>query len=291
MARNLARNPASNPRVIQSLAVLRKTIAGWRHDGDSIALVPTMGALHEGHMALVRAARKKAKRVVVSIFVNPQQFAPNEDFASYPRTLEQDLAILKQLGVDAVWTPDAALMYPAGFSTKVTPAGPALAGLEDKFRPHFFGGVATVVTKLFLQVMPDCALFGEKDYQQLKVVTRMAGDLDIPVRIIGVPTTRESDGLALSSRNVYLSPQERKVAPLIHRTLRDCAARIRKGEKLANVLADGNRTLSDAGFVVDYLDARHAETLDMVVSAKDAPLRLLVAARLGKTRLIDNLAV
>lgn len=282
---------ARSPRVISAIPALRKTVARWRQEGARIALVPTMGALHEGHLALVEAARKKAGRVVVSIFVNPQQFAPHEDFATYPRDLDSDLAKLKPLGVDAVWAPDAAAMYPQGFSTKVMPAGPALAGLEDTFRPHFFGGVATVVGKLFLQVQPDAALFGEKDYQQLKVVTRMAADLDIPVRIFGVPTMREKDGLALSSRNVYLSADERKTAPLIHRVLRDCATRIAGNEPIAQVLGDGKKTLGDAGFVLDYLEARHAETLEKVASIKDGPIRLLVAAKLGKTRLIDNLAV
>jgi pantoate--beta-alanine ligase len=283
---------ARAPRVIQTVSALRKAVAAYRSkDTGKIALVPTMGALHDGHMALVDAARKKAARVVVSIFVNPEQFAPSEDFATYPRSMDTDVARLKQLGVDAVWAPDTAAMYPEGFSTRIAPGGPAYAGLEDAFRPHFFGGVATVVTKLFLQVAPDLAFFGEKDYQQLKVVTRMAADLDIPLQVIGVPTVREADGLALSSRNVYLSADERRRAPALHRTLQDCAARIRQGQPLDRVMADGGQVLTSEGFVLDYLEVRNAETLEPVTSATQGPLRLLVAARLGKTRLIDNIGV
>ncbi len=282
---------ARTPRVIQTIAGLRKAVATYRKAGDKIALVPTMGALHDGHIALVEAAQKKAGRIIVSIFVNPAQFAPTEDFASYPRTMDTDLAKLRRLKVDAVWAPDAAVMYPEGFSTRVAPGGPAYAGLEDAFRPHFFGGVATVVSKLLIQVNPDFAFFGEKDYQQLKVVTRMAADLDLPVQIIGVPTMREPDGLALSSRNVYLSPEERQKAPALHRALKDCAAKIRQGLPLHRVLADGGLYLATEGFVLDYLEARNADTLEPATSAKQGPLRLLVAARLGNTRLIDNIGV
>jgi pantoate--beta-alanine ligase len=282
---------ARSPRVIQTIAALRKAIATYRKGGDKIALVPTMGALHDGHMALVEAARKKAGRVVVSIFVNPQQFAPTEDFATYPRTMDADIARLRRLQVDAVWAPETAVMYPEGFSTRVVPGGPAYAGLEDAFRPHFFGGVATVVSKLLIQVNPDFAFFGEKDYQQLKVVTRLAADLDLQAQIIGVPTVREPDGLALSSRNVYLSPEERRKAPLLHRVLQDCASRILQGHPLDRVMADGGLLLTSEGFVLDYLEARNAETLEPVSSAKQGPLRLLVAARLGTTRLIDNIPV
>lgn len=280
---------ARTPRVIQTVAALRKAVATYRKTGDKIALVPTMGALHDGHMSLVEAAKKKAPRVIVSIFVNPEQFAPTEDFATYPRTLDTDIAKLKRLGVDAVWAPDTKTMYPDGFCTRIAPGGPAYAGLEDAFRPHFFGGVATVVTKLFLQVAPDFAFFGEKDYQQLKVVTRMAADLDIPLQIIGVPTVREEDGLALSSRNLYLSTQERQKAPALHRVLQDCAAKIRLGQPIDRVVADGGQYLTSEGFVLDYLEVRNAETLEPVTSAKQGPLRILVAARLGTTRLIDNI--
>jgi pantoate--beta-alanine ligase len=229
--------------------------------------------------------------VVVSIFVNPSQFAPHEDFASYPRTLTTDLAALRSLGVDLVWAPPAEVMYPQGFATRVTPDGPAMAGLEDKFRPHFFGGVATVVTKLFTQVRPHLAVFGEKDYQQLMVVTRMAADLDLRVKVVGAPTVREPDGLALSSRNVYLSAEERARAPSLHRVLKECAARVVEDKPIAAVTADGAAELERTGFVVDYLAARHAETLAPIDKVADGPIRLLVAARLGKTRLIDNIGV
>jgi pantoate--beta-alanine ligase len=263
----------------------------FRAKGASVALVPTMGALHDGHIALVRLARRRADRVVVSIFVNPTQFAPHEDLASYPRTFKADAARLAAEGVDAVWNPDAKTMYPDGFATRIVPEGPAVAGLEDRFRPHFFGGVATVVTKLFTQVAPDIAVFGEKDYQQLKVVTRMARDLDLRLRVVGMPTMRERDGLAMSSRNVYLSPEERHTAPALYHTLKQCAARLRDGATAATVTKKGAQEITRAGFSVDYLEVRHAETLAPVKSIKNGPLRLLVAARLGTTRLIDNVKV
>jgi pantoate--beta-alanine ligase len=252
--------------------------------------VPTMGALHAGHLALVRRARRRADRVAVSIFVNPAQFAPTEDFASYPRTFDSDIAALRNEGVDLVWVPTSDVMYPEGFATGVDVKGPAVAGLEDRFRPHFFGGVATVVAKLFAQVRPDFAVFGEKDYQQLKTVTRMAADLDLKVNVIGVPTVRETDGLALSSRNVYLSPAERAAAPTLYRTLKDSAARIAAGEPIAPVMSEGWLAIEEAGFAVDYFDARNAETLRRAETVQDGPLRLLVAARIGQTRLIDNVA-
>ena len=239
----------------------------------------------------MRQARRRAAKVIVSIFVNPAQFAPAEDFGSYPRTFARDLAELSKLDVDLVWAPGADVMYPPGFATRIVPEGPALAGLEDKFRPHFFGGVATVVAKLFTQCRPDFALFGEKDFQQLKVVTRMAKDLDLPVRVIGIPTVREPDGLALSSRNAYLSAQERAAAPTLSRVLTGCAAKISAGAPIAKTLDDGRTEIAAAGFALDYLEARHAETLAPVASAKEGPIRLLVAARLGKTRLIDNIGV
>lgn len=263
----------------------------WRAGHERVALVPTMGALHAGHLALVRTASNRAPRVVVSIFVNPAQFAPGEDLASYPRTFDADLAVLGELGVDLVWAPPVKIMYPTEFSTKVVPSGPALVGLEDRFRPHFFSGVATVVAKLLTQCTPDFAMFGEKDYQQLKVVSRMAADLDLPTRIVAVPTVREKNGLALSSRNAYLSPHEREIAPTIHRVLKACAQRIAAGELIARVIDEGGATLENAGFVLDYLEARHAGSLEQVASLDQGPLRLLVAARLGKTRLIDNVAV
>ena len=277
-------------RVARTLPTLRRTLMQWRAAGEPSALVPTMGALHAGHVALVRAARHRAPRVVVSIFVNPTQFAPEEDLARYPRNFDSDLAILAQLPVDLVWAPSSELMYPPGFATRVVPAGPAAAGLEDRFRPQFFAGVATVVTKLLVQCTPHYAMFGEKDYQQLRVVSQMARDLDLPARIIAIPTVREKDGLALSSRNAYLSGGERAIAPMLHRVLKECASRIAAGDQLARVLNEGAHALEQAGFRLDYLEARDAATLAPVTSRADSPIRLLVAARLGRTRLIDNVA-
>jgi pantoate--beta-alanine ligase len=279
------------PRVARTVPALRRAVAGLRKAGGSVALVPTMGALHAGHLALVRAAKKRARRVVVSIFVNPTQFAPNEDFASYPRRFAADLKVLAQAKVDLVWAPSQAVMYPDGFATQIAPGGAAQAGLEDKFRPHFFAGVATVVAKLFTQVGPDVALFGQKDYQQLRVVTQMAADLDLPITVVGIPTVRERDGLALSSRNAYLSAAERRNAPVLCRVLKQGAARIKGGEPPAQVLSEGAAEIMRAGFTLDYLEARHARTLAPVSSRQDGPIRLLVAARIGKTRLIDNIAV
>ena len=278
-------------RVLRSITALRAWRGEFRQKTQTVALVPTMGALHEGHLALVRLARRRADHVIVSIFVNPAQFAPNEDFSSYPRTWDADLAKLAALKVDAIWAPDVKVMYPDGFATRIAPGGPALAGLEDKFRPHFFGGVCTVVAKLLLQVAPDFATFGEKDYQQLKVVTAMARDLDIPTRIVGLPTVREKDGLAMSSRNAYLSRAERQAAPALHRALKECAGRLKGGAPLAATLGEAEAAIEAVGFAVDYLEARHAETLAPIAAIKDGPVRLLVAARLGRTRLIDNIGV
>jgi pantoate--beta-alanine ligase len=282
---------ARKPIIVRTLSPLRKAVAALRQKHEHIALIPTMGALHDGHFSLVRHARKRAGAVVVSIFVNPRQFAPTEDFGAYPRNFESDVAALAKLGVELVWAPTDTAMYPDGFCTAILPGGPATAGLEDAFRPHFFGGVATVVAKLFLQVTPDFAMFGQKDYQQLKVVTRMAADLDLQVKVVGCPTMREKDGLARSSRNVYLSPDERQTAPVLYRVLKDSASRIKAGETPAKALADGRNTIESAGFQVDYLEARHAETLAKVGALSEGPIRLLVAARLGRTRLIDNLGV
>jgi pantoate--beta-alanine ligase len=282
---------ATAPKILRTVPALRRALEPYRKAGASIALVPTMGALHRGHMALVREARRRAKRVVVSIFVNPTQFAPHEDFASYPRSFATDLKALRTQNIDVVWAPAVEAMYPDGFTTRLAPEGPAKAGLEDEYRPHFFGGVATVVAKLFTQVSPDFAFFGQKDYQQLRVVTQIAKDLDLPVKVIGVSTVREPDGLALSSRNVYLSSAERAVAPMLYKVLKDCASRIKSGEKIDRVLNVGRIEVDLAGFGLDYLEARHALTLAPVVSLKEGPVRLLIAARLGKTRLIDNVAV
>ena len=282
---------AKSPLVVHTISTLRRAVAAYRKAGKTVALVPTMGALHRGHLALVRAGQQRADRVVVSIFVNPTQFAPTEDFGSYPRTLQKDVAALAEIKADLVWAPSPATMYPDGFATRIAPEGAALAGLEDKFRPHFFGGVATVVTKLFTQVTPDVAMFGQKDYQQLRVVTQMARDLDLPLKVVGMATVREKDGLALSSRNVYLSELERRHAPVLYRTMKTCAARIKAGEPIEMVLEEGRGQIRLAEFDVDYLEARHALTLAPVASLKDGPIRLLVAAKIGRTRLIDNLAV
>jgi pantoate--beta-alanine ligase len=282
---------ARRPTIVRTIAALDRSLEKFRAASETVALVPTMGALHAGHLALVRRARQRADRVVASIFVNPAQFAPHEDFASYPRTFEADIATLAAHRVDLVWAPTAETMYAPGFATAVQVKGPAAADLEDRFRPHFFGGVATVVAKLFSQCRPDFALFGEKDYQQLKTVTRLAADLDLKVKIIGVPTVREKDGLALSSRNVYLSEAERAAAPALYRVLKESAAQIAAGEPIAKVMSEGWIAIEAAGFAVDYFEARHAETLARVEALGDGPIRLLGAARLGKTRLIDNVAV
>ena len=277
------------PPVVRTLPALDRALDKLRNRKAQVAIVPTMGALHDGHLTLVRTAQRRGLKVVVSIFVNPAQFAPHEDFASYPRTMDADLDKLATLGADLVWAPTVDVMYPKGFASRVAVDGPAVADLEDRFRPHFFGGVATVVGKLFNQCRPDAAMFGEKDYQQLKVVSRMAQDLDMRLKVVGVPTVREKDGLALSSRNVYLSADERRVAPVLHRTMKDVATKIRAGVELEGVLADGRAVIAEAGFAIDYFEARHAETLAPIASIKDGPVRLLVAAKIGRTRLIDNI--
>jgi pantoate--beta-alanine ligase len=281
----------SSPVIARTIPALRRALDGFRARKSTIALVPTMGALHDGHVSLVRQAKRRARRVVVSIFVNPTQFAPSEDFGSYPRTWKADIARLKAEDIDLVWHPDVKTMYPEGFATRILTEGPATAGLEDRFRPHFFGGVATVVGKLFTQCRPDFAIFGEKDFQQLRVVTRMASDLDLGVRVIGSRTVRERDGLAMSSRNVYLSPQERAAAPVLFQAMKQCAQRLRAGDDLQAVMAGGLDMISNAGFAVDYFEVRHTETLAPVTSSAERPLRILVAARIGNTRLIDNMAV
>jgi pantoate--beta-alanine ligase len=280
-----------SPLIARSLPALTKALDKLRARRSTVALVPTMGALHDGHVSLVRLAQRRAKHVVVSIFVNPTQFAPHEDLASYPRTWKADIAKLTEVGADLVWNPDASLMYPDGFASRIEVGGPATCGLEDRFRPHFFSGVATVVTKLFTQVRPDAAIFGEKDFQQLKVVTRMARDLDLGVKVIGAPIVRERDGLAMSSRNVYLSPADRTTATVLHRVLKDAATKLRAGADFAATLAVGAETVTAAGFAVDYLEARHADTLAPVSRLAEGPVRLLVAAKIGTTRLIDNMKV
>jgi len=280
-----------SPMIARTVPVLRRAVDAFRARKATIALVPTMGALHDGHVSLVRLAKRRAKKVVVSIFVNPTQFAPTEDFGSYPRTWKSDLEKLTAEAVDLIWNPDVKTMYPEGFATRIAPEGPATAGLEDRFRPHFFGGVATVVGKLFTQCRPDVAIFGEKDFQQLRVVARMAVDLDLGVKVIGSRTVRERDGLAMSSRNVYLSAEERRVAPVLYRTMKESAAQLKAGEEIPAAMSKGAEIIKAAGFALDYFEIRNADTLAPVASASDAPLRILVAAKIGKTRLIDNIAV
>lgn len=280
------------PLVLGSVAALRAWRQQCRAAGETVGLVPTMGALHMGHLSLVNRIRQEADRAVVSIFVNPTQFAPNEDFSKYPRTFENDLRLLSEIGADAVFAPQVKDMYPDGFATTITVAGPAKVGLEDAFRPTHFAGVATVVSKLLLQALPECAIFGEKDYQQLAVIRHATRDLDIPVEILAGTTVREQDGLAMSSRNVYLAPEERQMAGLIYRTLQEAAAKLRAGTGILAVETSGRTELAIAGFEVDYFAVRDAATLEKVDEpANPARLRILVAAKLGKTRLIDNIAV
>lgn len=281
----------ANIPVARTVKALRAQVATWRAAGEHVALVPTMGALHEGHISLVKTARRKAERTVVSIFVNPTQFAPTEDFSKYPRTFANDRAMLTVAKADLIFAPVVEEMYPQGFATTISLEGPAKVGLEDAFRPTHFAGVATVVGKLFTQCMPDVAIFGQKDYQQLMVVTRMAGDLDLPVKVIGAPTVREKDGLAMSSRNRYLSPEDRATAAAIPHVMKEAAASIRGGGAIAQALKRGRAALEKAGFVVDYLEARNAETLAPPGRGEKEPIRLLFAGKIGTTRLIDNIAV
>ncbi|RWP55366.1 MAG: pantoate--beta-alanine ligase [Mesorhizobium sp.] len=279
----------SRPLVVDSVAALRAQIRDWRRDGLSLAMVPTMGALHDGHISLIRIALEKADRCVVSIFVNPTQFAPSEDLDKYPRQLGRDLDRLAEAGAQLAFTPGVAQMYPAGFATRISVGGPA-AGLESDFRPTFFDGVATVVAKLFLQASPDCAVFGEKDYQQLCVVRQLCSDLDLPVDIIGAPTIRDAHGLAMSSRNAYLGETELAVARQLNAILRRTAAALAAGADEGSATAGASRALVEAGFdKVDYVAARESLTLAPWRPNRDG--RLLSAAWLGKTRLIDNVEV
>src|SRR5215813_264073 len=287
----ISKRTKRHPRVVRSLPALRRAIANFRTRGRTIALVPTMGALHEGHFSLVRRAQSRTDCVIVSIFVNPTQFAPDEDLTTYPRTLAADIAALAERHVALVWAPSVQTMYPDGFATRVVPGGSAGVALEDVSRPHFFAGVATVVAKLLIQCEPDIALFGEKDYQQLKMVTQLVRDLAIKTRIVGAPIVRERDGLALSSRNRYLSASDRRVAPVIYRTLKECAAKIAAEAPIAAVLDYGKSAIARAGLQVDYLEARNADTLAPLGAVVGEPIRLLAAARIGMTRLIDNIAV
>jgi pantoate--beta-alanine ligase len=246
------------PLIVRTLPPLRRALGDLRAKKATIALIPTMGALHDGHLSLVRLAKRRATQVVVSIFVNPTQFAPTEDFGSYPRTWKADVAKLAAEKVDLIWNPNVGTMYPNGFATKI---------------------------------LTEFALFGEKDFQQLKVVSRMAIDLDLGVKVIGAQTVRERDGLAMSSRNVYLSPEQRMTAPTLYRAMKETAKRLRGGDDLEAAMAGGAAMIEEAGFLIDYFEARHTETLAPIASAKDGPVRLLVAAKIGKTRLIDNVGI
>lgn len=286
-----APHPSANPLpTVRTVEDLRAQVAAWRRAGQTVALVPTMGALHEGHMALVRHGRTVADRVVASVFVNPTQFAPHEDFGRYPRDEAGDAAKLVAAGCDLLYAPTVAAMYPDGAATTITVGGPS-EGLCGAFRPHMFGGVALVVTKLFLQALPDVAVFGEKDFQQVMVVRRMARDLDIPVRVDGVPTVREPDGLALSSRNAYLSSDERVRAVELNRALAEAAAALSSGAEAGPILEAARARIAAAGFrSIDYVELRDADTL-APVSRADRPARILAAAWMGNTRLIDNLPV
>jgi len=285
-----ARGATSALAILNRIPALRETVRAFRAAGDTIALVPTMGGLHDGHLALVRHGGRFANRVIATIFVNPTQFGPKEDFAGYPRDTASDIAKLEGVGADALFMPDLDEMYPPGASTTVSVSG-LTDGLCGPFRPGHFAGVATIVTKLLLQALPDVALFGEKDFQQLLVIRRLVRDLDIPVRIEGVPTVREADGLALSSRNVYLSPEERRTAPMLYRVLTHIARTLADGADAEPLLADGRAELAKAGFdPVQYLAHCDAETLEPLARAT-RPSRVFVAAYLGRTRLIDNVPV
>lgn len=281
-------------QTITRLELLRKSVSDLRRSG-TVALVPTMGALHEGHLTLVREARDHASHVVVSIFVNPTQFGPNEDLDAYPRQLEQDSALLQAEGVEILWAPDAGEVYPDGFATSIS-----VTGVSENFcgaaRPGHFDGVATVVCKLFHHVLPDVALFGEKDWQQLAVIRRMARDLDLTQpsaeKIVGVPTVREADGLAMSSRNAYLSAEERAAAASLPLAMREAIAAIEAGGEVGSALAELETALTQAGFhTIDYAALADAASLAPLAALSPLPARLLVAARIGSTRLIDNMAV
>jgi pantoate--beta-alanine ligase len=275
-------------QIVRDLPALRAALAGLRQSG-TIGLVPTMGALHAGHMALVVEARRRADHVVASIFVNPKQFGPKEDLSTYPRREAADAQLLEQAGCALLWAPTVDAMYPEGFATNISVAGVS-EGLDGAARPGHFDGVATVVAKLFIQVRPDIALFGEKDYQQLAVIRRMVTDLDLDIEIVGVPTERDVDGLALSSRNAYLSPAERSAAAALPVALAQAANAIAGGADVGETLADARRRLVEAGFEPDYVELCDADSL-VPVEKLERPARILAAARLGRTRLIDNMPV
>ena len=275
-------------QIIREINALRRAVAELRRGGGTIAFVPTMGALHAGHMALVSEGRRLATHVIASIFVNPTQFGPNEDLGTYPRREAEDAAMLEAEGCAILWAPDVRTMYPEGHATRISVAGVS-EDLDGAARPGHFAGVATVVAKLFNQVQPDVALFGEKDYQQLAVIRRMVVDLDLPVRIVAVATHRDPDGLALSSRNAYLSEAERRAASALPRALSEAGEAIRRGKDVEAALAEAHGKLSEAGFSpIDYIELRDSRSLEPVARLA-APARLLAAARIGRTRLIDNI--
>ncbi len=277
--------------VVARVKELRNFVQAKRLKGKSIGLVPTMGALHAGHLSLVEILRQYVECVIVTIFVNPTQFSVNEDFGRYPRQLTQDLEKLHEVKTDLIFAPHLEEMYPSDFSTRIIISGPAEVNLEDRFRPTHFEGVATVVAKLLNQAQADIAIFGEKDYQQLQVIRSLARDLDLSTRILAGPTLREADGLALSSRNAYLSDEERAKAPQLYLALCSAASLILSGMDINEALKQSTEIIVKAGMQIDYLELRHAESLAPVLSLADGPARLLVAAHLGKTRLIDNISV
>jgi pantoate--beta-alanine ligase len=276
--------------IIRDRAGLRAMVSPWKRAGEVVGVVPTMGALHDGHLSLVAAAKAACDRVIVTIFVNPKQFNNPDDLANYPRTENEDARKLERFAVDAIWVPDGDQMYPEGFSTTVS-----VSGLTDSLcgatRPGHFDGVATVVSKLFLQTSADKAFFGEKDYQQLQVVTRMAADLDIPIEVVGCPTIREEDGLAMSSRNLLLSDRARVYAPVLNEVMEAMAEELRDGAAMSDLMPGALKRLETAGFTgVDYLELRASDGLG-VMERVDAPARLFAAAWLAGVRLIDNIAV
>ncbi|MBV9511347.1 MAG: pantoate--beta-alanine ligase [Caulobacteraceae bacterium] len=282
----------ASPIIVRTVSDLRAHVAAWRAAGERVGLVPTMGALHEGHLSLVRIAKARTGRVVTSIFVNPTQFAPHEDLDAYPRREARDAELLAAEACDLIFAPTVAEMYPQGFSTAVSVSGVS-APMDGAARPHHFGGVATVVTKLLIQCAPDVAVFGEKDYQQLQVIRRLARDLDLPVEIVGGPTLRAEDGLALSSRNAYLSEAERPIAGRLNLVLASAAKVLADGAPIATVEAEGRAALAAAGFgKIDYFEVRDAGDLSTPPPGPILkPVRVFAAAWLGKTRLIDNMAV
>jgi len=285
---------ACNPQslaIVRSHAELRDLTDAWRAAGERLALVPTMGALHEGHLSLVRLARGKASKVMASLFVNPAQFGPTEDFQTYPRDEARDAQLLAAAGCDLLYAPQPAAIYPPGFATTVAVGG-LTSFMEGAARPGHFAGVTTVVAKLLIQCAPNVAVFGEKDYQQLTVIRRLAADLDLLVEILAGPIVRDADGLALSSRNAFLSAQQRTIAPALNRALRNAAAAVAEGAQAAVAEAEARRALETAGFdAIDYVEVRSADSLERLVDAVSVPARVLAAARLGRVRLLDNAPV